>query len=182
MRRIAIIIIAVVVVGVAGYFIFGRKGGGGSPKSTAADAGQGKGSVRGQTEGKLKPKSREEKRAEKKRLRKEERQRRREERRREREKRRRLREARSKRGRRRTKRRGSKGTLYVVRAVVSLGAESYALFDGRRVGVGDVVMGRKIVSIQTDKVEVEAFGKRSFVRVGESIMPATFDTKRSRRR
>jgi len=180
-RRIAIIIIAVVVVGVAGYFIFRPKGGG-SPKSRTADASGSKKPVKGKTEGKLKPKSKEEKRAEKKRRRKEERQRRREERRREREKRRRLRRASSRRGKRRSKRRGSKGSLYVVRAVVSLGAESYALIDGRRVGVGDVVMGRKIVSIQPDKIEVEAFSKRSFVRVGESIMPATYDTKQRRRR
>jgi len=68
-----------------------------------------------------------------------------------------------------------------VKAVVSLGKESYALIDNRRVRVGDVVMGRKILAIQTDQIEVDAFGRRNIVRVGESLLPPTYSTRERRR-
>jgi hypothetical protein len=61
-----------------------------------------------------------------------------------------------------------------------LGSDSYALVDGRRVAAGDVVMGRRIVAIEADRVIIEAFGKRSAVRVGESVVPLTFTTKKRR--
>lgn len=142
---------------------------------------------RGRTAGRVSPRSRAEVRAETRAARKEERHRKREARRRERERRRQLRLARrdtrrSATGRRRSSRRGRRGQLYVVSAIVSLGDESYALVDGRRVAVGDVVMGRRIVEIRPDRVSVEAFGRRSTVRVGESIVPLTVSTGRSRRR
>jgi hypothetical protein len=117
-------------------------------------------------------------RAEKKARRKEERRRRREEKRREREKRRRLKAARQQRGSRRKSKRGRGDQSYVVTAIVSLGNDSYALVDGRRVSEGDVVMGRRIVEIRSDRMVVDAFGRRQTVRVGESLMPATYDARR----
>ncbi|MEO0004622.1 MAG: hypothetical protein ABIK49_01280 [candidate division WOR-3 bacterium] len=68
-----------------------------------------------------------------------------------------------------------------MEAVVSLGSDSYALIDSRRVRVGDVVMGRKIVAIQPDRIEVEAFGRRNVVRVGESLLPSTYSIRERRR-
>lgn len=73
-----------------------------------------------------------------------------------------------------------KGQFYVVKAIVSLGSESYALIDSRRVKEGDVIMGRRIVAILPDRLEIEAFGKRSSVKVGESLLPPTYSTKRRR--
>jgi hypothetical protein len=129
----------------------------------------------GKTAGSLKPMSREERKAQVKKLRTEERRRKKELKRQEREKRKLLKDARSRRGKRRTSR--SKGVSYTVKAIVSLGNERYALVDSRRVQVGDVVMGRRIVAIEQDRVEVEAFGRRSAVRVGESLLPAGYSSK-----
>jgi hypothetical protein len=67
-----------------------------------------------------------------------------------------------------------------VKAIVSLGDESYALVDSRRVQVGDVIMGRRIVAVLPDRVEIEAFGKRSSVKVGESLLPPSFGTSSRR--
>ena len=68
---------------------------------------------------------------------------------------------------------GKGAQLYVLRAVVAAGNENYALVDSRKVQVGDFVLGRKIVGISPDRIEIEAFGKTSTVRVGESLMPTT---------
>lgn len=183
MRRIVLIIVLVVAVGVAAFFLLRprRPAGGTGTASTDTSAGRStrRSSRRARTSGRIQPRSKKELRAERKRRRKEERLRKREARRREREQRQRLREARRRHG---SKRRGRKGNLYVVRAIVSLGSESYALVDGRRVGIGDVVMGRRVVEILPDRLEIEAFGRRSSVRVGESLLPTTYTTKRSRRR
>ena len=183
MRRIVLIIILVVVVGFAGYMLLRPRGSSQPKETSSADTTGSKRSRRrrkGKTAGQIKPKTREEIKAERKRRRKEERQRKRELRRREREKRRRLRQARRGRGRR-SRRRGRKGRYYVVKAIVSLGDESYALVDGRRVTVGDVVMGRRIVAIRPDRLEIEASGRRSTVRVGESLLPTYYSSKRRRR-
>ncbi len=182
MRRIVLIGALVVVLGVAGYFLLRPKNSASGVKTASADTGKKKGRRTGKTAGRIKPKSKAELKAERKQRRKEERKRRKEERRRERDKRRRLRRAGRKSSKRGSKRRGSKGRSYVVRAIVSLGEDSYALVDSRRVTVGDVVMGRRIVAIHPDHVEIEAFGKRSSVRVGESLMPLTYSSKRRRRR
>lgn len=183
MRRIVIIIVLVAAVGVAAFFLLRPRRPAAGTRTSSTDTATGRStrrsSRRARTSGRIQPRSKKELRAEKKMRRKEERRRKREARRRQREQRQRLREARRKHGR---KRRGSKGNLYVVRAIVSLGSESYALVDGRRVGIGDVVMGRRIVEIQPDHLEIEAFGRRSSVRVGESLLPTSYSTKRGRRR
>lgn len=129
----------------------------------------------GRTSGSLKPMTKEERKAELKKLRAEEKRRKKELKRQEREKKRLLKFARSRRGKRRTSR---KGVYYTVKAIVSLGNERYALVDSRRVVEGDVVMGRRIVSIEPDRIEVEAFGRRSTVRVGESLLPYGYGAKR----
>jgi hypothetical protein len=180
-RRIVLILVLVVVVAVAGFFLLRPKpapkpkAAGTSESGSTGEASTGKKPVKGgKTSGRLKPKTAEERKEEKKRIRLEERRRKRELKRRERERRRMLRLARRRRG----KRRGRKGQTYVVKAIVSLGTESYAMIDGRRAQVGDVVMGRRIVAIQPDRIEVEAFGRRSSVRVGESLLPSTYTPSR----
>jgi hypothetical protein len=189
LRRIVPILAIVVVLGIGGFFLLRPKGGGRSskkPKGSSSDTSAVKKTAgtkarrTGKTTGRVKPKSKKELRAEKKARRKEERRRRREERRRQREERRRLKAARSKRGSRKKSKRGRGNEAYVVTAIVSLGDESYALVDGRRVSEGDVVMGRRIVAIRSDRLEVDAFGRRQTVRVGESLMPANYSTKRKR--
>jgi len=181
-RRIVIIIALVAVVGFAGYMLLRPRSKGRTSRSTPSDSGAlAKPSRKGgRTAGKLKARTKKELAEEKKKLKTEERKRRKALRRQERERKRRLRAARKRRGTRGSRRR--KGRLYVVSAIVSLGDDSYALIDGRRVGIGDVIMGRKIVSIQPDRVVVDAFGKTSVVRVGESILPTSYSLDRRRSR
>jgi len=181
-RRVILIVIVAAVVVVGGVMLFRKPKVSAGSKSwtTQSDSiSGGRATVsRGKTAGRLKAKTKEERIAEKKRLRDEERKRKRELRRQERERRRMLKYARSRRGTRKSASR--KGTYYVVKAIVSLGDDSYALIDNRRVRVGDVVMGRKIVEIGTDRIEVEAFGRRTTVRVGESLLPPSYFVQRRR--
>jgi len=194
LKRIVLIIALVVVTGVAGFFLLKPKpkaaSSGKASRARTADEENGEAKPqsargRGRVSGRVRTRSKADIKAERKLARKEERKRKREAKRRERERRRQLRASRSRRGTRRLRsrsgRRGSKGQLHVVSAIVSLGSDSYALVDGRRVAVGDVIMGRRIVEIQPDRVVVEAFGRRSTVRVGQSVVPLTFSTRRSRR-
>jgi len=189
MRRIVIIIALVAVVGIAGFILLRPKksastrprsgGDGDTTGTTTTTAARATGSSRGKSAGRLKAKSKEDLKAEKDLRRREEKKRKRELRRQERERKRRLKQARMRRKGSRA-RRGKKGQYYTVSAIVSLGSESYALVDGRRVGVGDVVMGRRITAIMPDRLEVEAFGKTSTVRVGESLLPSFYYDKRKR--
>ncbi len=190
MRRVGILILVAVVVVVAAVFLLRKpkntrsraKSKSSQTDSTVSDGNRvarpaTKGRT-GKTAGRIKAKTKEERLAEKKRLREEERKRRKELKRRERERRRMLKYARSKRTR---KSKSRKGTYYVLKAVVSLGDESYALIDNRRVRVGDMVMGRRIVDIKPDRIEIEAFGRITTVRVGESILPMSYFTGRKTR-
>ncbi|MFO7638527.1 MAG: hypothetical protein R6X14_04370 [bacterium] len=190
MRRIVLIGAIVVAVGVAALFLVRPKAKPAPSRSSRAGTEAEEGtetrtssrrSGRSRVAGRVRPRTKAELRAERKTARRAERQRKREAKRRERERRRQLKAARSRRGSRRSGRRGKKGQLYTVSAIVSLGSDSYALVDGRRVMVGDVIMGRRIVEIGADRVIVEAFGRRSTVRVGQSIVPLTFSTSRRRR-
>lgn len=187
MRRVGILVVLAVVVVIGGVLLFRKpRGSVARTKKKTAQKADSTGRVvatpakgkTGRTVGRIKAKTKEERAAERKRLREEERRRKRELKRQERERRRMLKYARSKRGSRKTSR---KGTYYVVKAIVSLGSESYALIDSRRVKVGDVVMGRRIVDIQPDRIEVDVFGRRTTVRVGESLLPPTYFTERKRR-
>ncbi|MEO0070280.1 MAG: hypothetical protein ABIK18_05765 [candidate division WOR-3 bacterium] len=186
MRRIFLLLILIAVVVVAGMFLIKR------PKSTstrrprastqtdslAQKTTAARPAARGKTVGKLKAQTKEERAKERKRQREEEKRRRKELRRQERERRRMLKySSRLRKG----KKRGSKGAYYVLKAIVSLGDESYALIDNRRVKVGDVVMGRKIVAIYTNHIEIEAFGRRSVVRVCESLLPTSYFMQRKQR-
>jgi hypothetical protein len=175
-RRIVIIIALVAVVGIAGYMLLRpRSGAKRAVKQAASDAVST--AKTGRKAGKIKSRTKQELAEEKRKRKAEERKRKRELKRQERERKRRLRYARKRRGRRGRRR---KGQLYVVSAIVSLGSDSYALVDGRRVGVGDVIMGRRIVSIQPDRLVVDAFGKTTTVRVGESVVPFAYADRRRR--
>jgi len=190
MRRIVLVLLLVAVFVVAGYMLLRPKGKA-QPKSGTAltdstDSGKSAGAsakaaVRpgssrtakgGKVAGTLKASTKEERRAKAKQIRDEERRRKKELKRQEREKKRMLTRARTRRGRR-TTRKG--GDYYVLKAVVAVGSQNYALIDGRKVQVGDFVLGRKIVVIGPDRIEIEAFGKRSTVRVGESLLPPSYN-------
>ena len=186
MRRIVLILVLVAVVGLAGFILLRPKGARSTKKSDSGDStATGKPTAAttvkktgGKVTGKVAPKSSTDRKAEAKRIRDAERKRKRELRVAENARRKALRLARSRRGKRRTGR--NKGQFYVLKAIVALGDGSYALVDDRRVQVGDVLAGRRIVAIMPDRIEVEAFGKRSTIRVGEPLMPPTFSTRTGR--
>jgi hypothetical protein len=189
MRRIVLVLVLVGVLVIAGYMLLRPKGAKAQSKSRTALAdtseygsatASGARAVRpagsrtarssGKVAGNIKASTREERRAKAKAIRAAESLRKKELKRAEREKKRLLKKsARTRRGR--STRKG--GSMYVLKAVVAAGSENYALVDGRRVEVGDFVLGRKIVTISPDRIEIEAFGKRSTVRVGESLLPTT---------
>ena len=183
MRRIVLVLVVIVVLAIAGYMLLRPKRAPARSKSRTAQT-DSTGTVRpagtrrtsGRVAGTLKASTKEERRTKARQIKAAERARKRALKRAEREKRRML--SRSARGRRgRTPRSGSQ--LYVLKAVVATAGENYALVDGRRVQIGDFVLGRKIVSISPDRIEIEAFGKRSTVRVGESLLPSSYvPTKR----
>jgi hypothetical protein len=176
MRRIVLVLVLVVVLAIAGYMLLRPKGAKARPKSTSAlsdtseygvSQGASAGAVRpaskrrssGKVTGKLKASTAAERKAKAKQIRDDERRRKKE-------------LARQQRAKKRALRKGAE--LYVLRAVVATGSGSYAMVDSRRVQVGDFVLGRKIVSISPDRIEIEAFGKRSTVRVGESLLPSSY--------
>jgi len=128
----------------------------------------------GKVAGTLKANTKEQRRAQLKKIKDDERRRKKALKQQEREKRRMLKSASARGGRRKTKGTG----FYVLKAVILLGDQSYVLVDGRKARVGDVVMGRKIVEIGQDRIEIEAFGKRSTVRVGESLLPQAYSPTR----
>ena len=192
MRRIVLVLVLVVVLAIAGYMLLRPKGAaaraktrtvladtseyGGSTGSAAKavrPAGSRTAKSTGKVAGNLKASTKAQRSAKAKQIRAEERARKKELKRLAREKKRLL----SKSARTRRGRSTRKGELYVLRAVVATGSENYALVDSRKVQVGDFVLGRKIVGISPDRVEIEAFGKRSTVRVGESLLPPSYNPK-----
>jgi hypothetical protein len=189
MRRIVLVLLLLVVFVVAGYMLLRPK-----PKAKPARAssstvagvdmsGQdvqakpvgtvaktGSKSVKaGKVAGTLKPTSKEDRRAQIKKIKDAERLRKKAL------KKRRMLKSASARGGRRSSRTKGAG-LYVLKAIILLGNDSYVLIDSRKAQVGDVVMGRKIVDIGQDRIEIEAFGKRSTVRVGESLLPQAYSS------
>ena len=194
MRRIVLVLLLLVVFVVAGYMLLRPK-----PKAKPARAssstvagvdvsGQdvqakpvgtvaktGSKSVKaGKVAGTLKPTSKEDRRAQIKKIKDAERLRKKALKKQEREKRRMLKSASARGGRRSSRTKGA--GLYVLKAIILLGNDSYVLIDSRKAQVGDVVMGRKIVDIGQDRIEIEAFGKRSTVRVGESLLPQAYSS------
>jgi hypothetical protein len=185
MRRIVLVLVLVAVLAIAGYMLLRPKRGSVQPRSTTAltdstlyGGGSSAKAVRpggsptaktGKVAGTLKASTKAERAAKAKQIRDAERARKKELARQAREKKRMLaKSARTRLGR--TNRKG--GGLYVLKAIVAAGNENYALVDARKVQVGDFVMGQKIVQISPDRIEIEAFGKRSTVRVGESLLPS----------
>lgn len=198
MRRIVLVLVLVVVLVIAGYTLLRPKGAKARPKSRTAladtseyggstatgakavrTAGSRSARSTGRVAGNLKASTKEERRAKAKQIKDAERARKRELKRAEREKKRLLKKsARARRGRSTRKGEG----MYVLKAVVVTGSDNYALVDARKVQVGDFVLGRKIVGISPDRIEIEAFGKRSTVRVGESLLPSSYAPTRTKRR
>ena len=190
MRRYVLVLVLVVVLVIAGYMLLRPKGAKARPKSKTAladtseyggptaagakavrTAGSRSARSTGKVAGSLKASTKEELRAKAKQIRAAEARRKRELKRAEREKKRLLKKsARTRRGRSTRKGQG----MHVLKAVVAAGNENYALVDGRKVQIGDFVLGRKIVGISPDRIEIEAFGKRSTVRVGESLLPSSY--------
>ncbi len=185
MRRIVLVLVLVAVLVVAGYMLLRPRRAPARARSRtavttdstgAAESGDqavrpaGRTSRRGRAAGKLKASTAAERRANAKKIRDAERARKKALKRQEREKKRMLRKAARSRGR--STRKGAQP--YVLKAVVALGSGNYALVGGRKVQVGDFVLGRKIVGIGLDRIEIEAFGKRSTVRVGESLLPSSY--------
>jgi hypothetical protein len=193
MRRYVLVLVLVAVLVLAGYMLLRPKGAKARPKSRTAltdssDLGgstaTGAKTVRsrtakstGKVAGKLKASTSEERRAKAKQIRAAERARKKELKRQARLKKQMLKMARTRRGRRSTRK---SGELYVLKAVVATGSDNYAMVDARKVQVGDFVLGRKIVGISPDRIEIEAFGKRSTVRVGESLLPPSYNPKQLR--
>jgi len=196
-RRIVLVLLLVAVFVVAGYMLLRPKPKAKSARakaksskvavSDATDQGiparpvgrvakSGRKSARaGKVAGTLKASSRDARRAQMKKIKDEARRRKKELKQQERDKKRMLKSARTSRGRRKTRKGGD---FYVLKAIILLGNESYVLVDGRKARVGDVVMGRKIVGIGQDRIEIEVFGRRSTVRVGESLLPSSYSPRR----
>ncbi|MDH5186277.1 MAG: hypothetical protein ACETVX_01995 [bacterium] len=137
---------------------------------------------RSKRSGRLKKLTKEERKAEKA-LKRAERKRRREElRRRKREERLAKRAARRKRGK--SGRKSKKGLgAYILQAIIWYDVgPSYAMIDGRRFEVGDVISGRKIVTIKPDQIVVDYRGNKSVIRMGESVLPSGYFSTVKRRR
>ncbi len=186
MRRIVLVLVLVAVLAIAGYMLLRPKRAPARSRSRTAladstgAAGSSAGAVRpagnraaraGKVAGNLRASTLAERRAKAKKIRDAERARKKELKRQERLKRRML-KASARVRRSRSTRKG--GGTYVLKAVVATGGENYALVDSRKVQVGDFVLGRKIVGISPDRIEIEAFGKRSIVRLGESLLPSSY--------
>lgn len=125
----------------------------------------------GKRAGKLKTQTKDEKKAEKARLRAEKRRLKQELRQRKKEERLARRLAKS--------RRSTKGKKqinpFVLQAIVWFDVgPSYAMIDGRKYQIGDVVSGRKIVAIRQDQIIVDYQGTQTVVRMGESVLPKAY--------
>ncbi len=195
MRRIVLVLVLVGVFIVAGYMLLRPKPKAGSAKAKSTkvavgDAGDegatsspvtkvaasgSKSAKKGKVAGTLKASTKDERRAQLKKIKDDERRRKKELKQQEREKRRMLKGASARGGRHKTSKGGG---FYVLKAIIFLGDHSYVLIDGRKAQMGDVVMGRKIVGIGQDRILVEAFGRQSTVRVGESLLPSSYSPKR----
>lgn len=154
-------------------------------------------STAGRTTGQIKSKSAEEIAAEKKKIKAEERARKRELRRRQREEKRAQRLAsrygygytrsrsrlRSRRGVTSSARgRRSGAGYYQLRGIISIDNVNYALIDNQQYRKGDVVMGRKIDDVQSDRILINDAGKSREVKIGEACFPNLLNqTKRIRR-
>ncbi len=153
----------------------------------------------GKTAGQIKPRSEEQLVSEKRKLRAEERARKREIRRRLREQRRAQRLAaragrygygysknrlRSRRGVASGARssRKSGATLYQLRGIISIENTNYALIDNQQYKQGDMVMGRRIDNVYSDRIIINDAGKTREVKIGEMCFPNLItQTKRTRR-
>jgi hypothetical protein len=137
---------------------------------------------RGKKVGKLKKLSKEERKAENERLRAEKKRQKVELRRRKREERLAKASARKKKSTKGT--RSKKGlSANVLQAIIWFDVgPSYAMIDGRKYEVGDVISGRKIIAIKQDQIIVDYRGNQTVVRMGESVLPQNYYGTERRRR
>jgi len=71
------------------------------------------------------------------------------------------------RGRKNNKsRRGSLYDVYMLKGTI---AGRYALIGSRRLERGDVIAGKKLVEVSSDRITLEQFGSRYTIRVGEPV-------------
>ncbi|MEO0077348.1 MAG: hypothetical protein ABIK19_06745 [candidate division WOR-3 bacterium] len=182
MRKIIIVIVIIALLVFAGTRIFARK-------KTAASAKPAK------TAGEIKPKTKQQLEAERRQARREERRRKRELQKRLRAERKAARLARRTYGyygyRRRygygayrQARRGYRGSLsaasrikrktqlYQLTAIFVANDKYIALIDNQQYKVGDIIQGRKIINILSDRVVIDEYGKTKEVKIGESILPS----------
>lgn len=187
MRKIIIIIVIIAVLAFAGTRIFFRK-------KTVTTTKQPK------TAGEIKPKTKQQLEAEKRQARREERKRKRELQKRLRAERKAARLARRQYGyygyRRygygtyRGTRRGYRGSLsaasrikkktqlYQLTAIFIADGKYVALIDNQQYEVGDIIQGRKIVNILSDRIVIDEYGKTKEVKIGESILPSLAGPRR----
>ncbi|MEO0083114.1 MAG: hypothetical protein ABIK33_01830 [candidate division WOR-3 bacterium] len=180
MRKIIIVIVIIALLAFAGTRIFSRK-------KTVTSTKPAK------TAGEIKPKTKQQLEAERRQARREERKRKRELQKRLRAERKAARLARGTYGygyRRygygayRQMRRGYRGSLsaagrikrktqlYQLTAIFIADDKYIALIDNQQYKVGDVIQGRKIVNILSDRVVIDEYGKTKEVKIGESILPS----------
>lgn len=69
------------------------------------------------------------------------------------------------------KSRKKKVGMYILQAIVTVENTPYALIDGKQYKVGDEIMGRRIVKIESDKITLDYFGEIITVRIGEGCVP-----------
>jgi hypothetical protein len=79
----------------------------------------------------------------------------------------------------RAKRTAGKRSLYDAYTLKATIAGHYALIGNRRLEPGDIIAGKKIVSVESDRVVLEQFGTSFTVRIGEPVQ--RMSTTRNRR-
>lgn len=82
---------------------------------------------------------------------------------------------------RRAKRTGSKRSLYDAYILKATIAGRYALIGSRRLERGDVIAGKKLVEVGSDRIVLEQFGNRFGVRIGEPVERTLTGQGRKRR-
>jgi hypothetical protein len=81
--------------------------------------------------------------------------------------------------RNRGRRSKGKRSLYDAYTLKGTVGGRYALIGSRRLEVGDVIAGKRIVAVESDRVVLEQFGSRFSVRIGDPV-EKTLQTKRRR--
>lgn len=83
--------------------------------------------------------------------------------------------------RRGRQRRSGRRSLYDAYTLKGTVAGTYALVGTRRLERGDVVAGKKIVEIGSDRISLEQYGQRFTVRLGEPVDPGVLTSGRRKK-